>query len=222
MNGRKRIWRSSRWFGQVLATRKKWECIDTIIDAHVALRRREERDRMDIVAQVAESLRIEGIVRLPTEDEIMEHERFTHLESLSISELEAFLKVFRPGARLRLYPGQDNIRIGSHVPPKSGEHIVAQLKALLTFINANKIDWWSAHIQFETLHPFSDGNGRLGRAIACRTLRATRPSRLDLGFLHAFYLQTLNKCDTGAEKFLIHPDLARNAIVEWPDVDLDK
>jgi hypothetical protein len=25
----------------------------------------------------------------------------------------------------------------------------------------------------------------------------------------------------GAEKFLIHPDLARNAKVEWPDVDLD-
>ena len=24
------------------------------------------------------------------------------------------------------------------------------------------------------------------------------------------------------EKFLIHPDLARNATVEWPDVDLDK
>ena len=28
--------------------------------------------------------------------------------------------------------------------------------------------------------------------------------------------------DQGAEKFLIHPDLARNAKIEWPDVDLDK
>jgi hypothetical protein len=72
---------------------------------------------MDIVEQVAESLRIEGIVRPPTVDEIAEHERFISLESLSISELEAFLKVFRPGARLRLYPGQDNLMVGSHVPP---------------------------------------------------------------------------------------------------------
>jgi Fic/DOC family protein len=177
-----------------------------------------KRDRMDIVEQVAESLRIEGIVRPPTEDELTEHRRFTHLETLSISELEAFLKVFRPGARLRLYPGQDDIRVGSHVPPKSGEHIAAQLNALLVDINAKKIDAWSAHLQFETLHPFSDGNGRLGRSIWNFSMKNT--SRFDLGFLHGFYLQTLNKFGTNAEKFLIQPELATNAKVEWPDVDL--
>jgi hypothetical protein len=177
---------------------------------------------MDIVEQVSESLRIEGIVRPPTVDEIAEHQRFMNLESLSISELEAFLKVFRPGARLRLYPGQDNIIVGSHVPPKSGEHIAAQLQALLSAVNARQIDWWSAHVEFETLHPFSDGNGRLGRAIASNLLRISSPSRLELGFLHAFYLQTLNKWGANVEKFLIHPDLVRNAKVEWPDVDLDK
>jgi hypothetical protein len=47
-------------------------------------------------------------------------------------------------------------------------------------------------------------------------------SRVGLGFLHALYLQTLNKYEANVEKFLIHPDLARNAKVEWPDVDLDK
>jgi hypothetical protein len=175
---------------------------------------------MDTYEQVAESLRIEGINRPPSEEEIAEHRRFMHLEMLSIAELQAFLKVFRPGARLRLYPGQDNVIVGPHVPPKSGEHIAAQLQALLTDINAKKIDWWRAHIEFETLHPFSDGNGRLGRAIARNQLSVT--SRADLGFLHAFYLQTLNEHSTNVEKFLIHPNLVRSAKIEWPDVDLDK
>jgi hypothetical protein len=175
---------------------------------------------MDCEQQVAESLRIEGIDRPPTNDEIAEHRRFMHLERLSISELEAFLKVFRPGARLRMYPNQDNICVGHHAPPKSGEHIAAQLQALLTDINAKKIDWWRAHIQFETLHPFSDGNGRLGRAIARNQLSVT--SRADLGFLHAFYLQTLNEHSTNVGKFLVHPNLVRSAKIEWPDVDLDK
>jgi hypothetical protein len=183
-------------------------------------RLKRERSRMDTYEQVAESLRIEGIYRPPSDEEIAEHRRFMRLKTLSVTELEAFLRVFRPGARLRMCPGQD-VQVGSHVPPKGGEHILAQLQALLTDINAGKIDPWSAHVQFETLHPFSDGNGRLGRIIwhaLCAKMR-----RVDLGFLHGFYLQTLNRYGTTyTEKFLIHPDLVRSAKIEWPDVDLDK
>jgi hypothetical protein len=177
---------------------------------------------MDTYEQVAESLRIEGIDRPPTDEELAEHCRFMRLERLSISDFEAFLEIYRPGARLRMYPGQD-VCVGAHVPPKGGEHILAQLQALLRCVNEKKIDAWSAHVQFEALHPFSDGNGRVGRILWYAMCASS--TRVDLGFLRGFYLQTLNKyATTHAENVLIHPtlvsNLVRNAKIEWPDVDL--
>jgi hypothetical protein len=54
---------------------------------------------------VAESLRIEGITRAPTDAEMREHERFVALDAVSITELEQFVKVYQPNARLRSIPG---------------------------------------------------------------------------------------------------------------------
>lgn len=141
---------------------------------------------------VAESNRIEGIDRPPTEAEIREHERFVSLETLTISELQSFVKIYQPNARLRSFPGMD-VQIGTYVPPKGGEHVVAQLQALLTKINsAEKLSPWEAHIQYEKLHPFSDCNGRSGRAIWHFSTKNT--PLVGYGFLHAFYYQTLKKC----------------------------
>jgi Fic/DOC family protein len=143
---------------------------------------------------VNESNRIEGIDRPPTEAEIREHERFVGLDKVTISELQSFVRIYQPHARLRSFPGMD-VQVGSYVPPKGGEHIVAQLQALLTDINADeKVSPWEAHIQYEKLHPFSDCNGRSGRILHSWQLR--RCSR-SLGFLHEFYYQTLKKYASG-------------------------
>ena len=58
-----------------------------------------------------------------------------------------------------------------------------------------------------------------------KNLRIEGATRVDLSFLHEFYLQTLNKyATTHVENVLIHPtlvsNLVRNAKIEWPDVDL--
>jgi hypothetical protein len=129
-----------------MAMRKNRERIDALIDAHVALQR-EDSEGMDTYEQVAESLRIEGITRPPTDEEITEHRRFMRLKTLSISELEAFLKIYRPGACLRLRSGQ-NIRVGPHVPPKGGEHILMQLHAFYL----QTLNNWGTNVETLLIH----------------------------------------------------------------------
>jgi Fic family protein len=148
---------------------------------------------MTTFEKVVESNRIEGITREPTAEELVEHDRIMELEELTIRDLETFAAVYERNAKLRVHPSMD-VRVGSYVPPKGGEHIREMLGALLDDINGQRIDALNAHIQYESIHPFTDGNGRSGRVIYHWQMRDTRMA--ELGFLHAFYYQTLRNCQT--------------------------
>lgn len=131
---------------------------------------------------VLESNRIEGILRDSTPEEIAEHERFLALPEITVADLEAFVSVIQPGAKLRDRYGL-NVRVGNHIPPAGAPEIRANLETILS----NMADPWETHIRYETLHPFTDGNGRSGRA-----LWAWQMKSFPLGFLHKFYYQTLS------------------------------
>ncbi len=70
---------------------------------------------------------------------------------------------------------------GADFVPPHHERIDAAIKGLLTF--AQRIDIPTlpqiaiAHAQFETIHPFTDGNGRTGRALIQAMLRNKRLTR---------------------------------------------
>jgi hypothetical protein len=138
--------------------------------------------------KVIESNRIEGILRPPNELELQAFDRFLHIEAVSIKDLVAFVGIYQPNARLRDRPGLD-VRVGSHIPPRGGPHITEQLLALLADANEERFSPWEIHCQYETLHPFTDGNGRSGRML-WYWMMGPHPQAA-LGFLHAFYYQTL-------------------------------
>lgn len=144
---------------------------------------------MNTREKVEESNRIEGILRPPNQLELQAFDQFLRIERVSIKDLVTFVGIYQPNARLRDKPGLD-VRVGNHIPPRGGPHIADQLTVLLNDANDEKFSPWDIHCQYETLHPFTDGNGRSGRMLWYWMMAGQRVA--DLGFLHAFYYQTLS------------------------------
>ena len=132
---------------------------------------------------VAESNAIEGIDREPLAVEIHATTRFLELTTMSATYLEELVQAIQPGARLRTRLG-DDVRIGNHRPPPGGLLIKQKLQDIIDAIPGSTA--YQIHLRYEDLHPFTDGNGRSGRALWAWQIRD-----LSLGFLHRFYYQTL-------------------------------
>ena len=71
--------------------------------------------------------------------------------------------------------GSDHSPIGAIFMPPPPENVGALMQDLLTFANRNDVTVLVqaavTHAQFETIHPFTDGNGRIGRALVNAILR---------------------------------------------------
>lgn len=147
---------------------------------------------MDLTDFVRESNRIEGITRAPTHAELKEHAAFLNEDVITVISLQRLVDIIQPGGKLR--DREDlNVRVGNHIAPPGGPLVVHDLEAILAC--APRAGAYETHLAYETLHPFTDGNGRSGRALWLWQMGGDT----SLGFLHRFYYQTLANQRTGED-----------------------
>lgn len=87
-----------------------------------------------------------------------------------------------------------------YVPPQDGREVVARMSELERFVNEDDISTLDPlikmaliHHQFESIHPFPDGNGRIGRIL--NVLYLTRTGLLDIPILYLSRHVTRTKPD---------------------------
>ena len=147
--------------------------------------------QLDHSAFLVESNKIEGIEGT-NEVQIIAFKKFMMLDILSVKDIETLAAELHGGrfCELRIHPWQ-NVQVGGHVAPQGGPLIKPEFKMLLETVNKDGLHPYKVHQWYETLHPFTDGNGRTGRAVWVWQMQRYG-YWFNGSFLHTYYYQSLD------------------------------
>lgn len=151
---------------------------------------------------IRESNEIENIHRDPLDSEVEEWNRFMELETVTTDDLKRFVYVYAgAGNRLRTqitdnhYIGDTRLEGGPEVEMKLLKLLTKSQPWTFKGTEMEPIDPWLAHVEYECLHPFTDGNGRSGRMLWHWMMKQKYGVKYEamtsIGFLRRFYYQSM-------------------------------
>lgn len=156
---------------------------------------------------IKESNGIEGILDYMKEKQYDAYMRFLSLDEISINDLLDLGQELQETSEYESTPVDlrdkhwMNVRVGNYYPPKGGPKLKKKLEELLERCNESDFSEslsirfkqaFEIHCEYESIHPFTDCNGRTGRAVWLWIMMKFG-YKMRVGFLQRWYYQSLDQ-----------------------------
>lgn len=134
----------------------------------------KETERILLEMEVSRHVSVREVFEAKNLSRVMEYTRSKALESEISQEMILLLHKMLIGNINDAIAGRfrttgEYVRVGTHIAP-APEHVEQMMETILREFSADRNNYFADkiakfHLDFETIHPFCDGNGRIGRVI---------------------------------------------------------
>jgi len=135
----------------------------------------KETERILLEIKVSRNVSVREVFEAKNLARVMEYSRGKAVEAELSIDMILFLHKMLIGNINDAIAGRfrttgEYVRVGTHIAP-APEHVERMMEAILLEFSADHTNYFADkiakfHLDFETIHPFCDGNGRMGRVIA--------------------------------------------------------
>ncbi len=134
----------------------------------------KETERILLALEVSRNISVREVFEAKNLARVLEYIKGKNIEAELSLELILFLHKMLMGNISDDIAGRfrtkgEYVRVGTHIAP-APEHVEGMIEAILIDFSADQSAYFidkiaRFHLDFETIHPFCDGNGRMGRVI---------------------------------------------------------